>query len=129
MNPLGMSANCKVFQNTIEKFSQTSSGLDFADRNFLDINGNFVKGSELMGLDGCEMRRKLGWSQACNCPEHNQRFLLVDEDTGDPLANTYYEIKSESSGLISGKTNDKGYTEKYHAHQEEEIKLKVFAEE
>ena len=129
MNTPGMSSNCVLFQNIIDKFSQTPNGIDFADRNFLDINGNFVKGAELVGLDGCEMRRKLGWSQACNCPEHNQRFLLIDEDTSDPLCNTYYEIKSESTVIIAGKTDDNGYTEKYHAHQKEKIVLKIFAKE
>jgi hypothetical protein len=128
MNPLGKSAGCELFQNIMDKFSQTPNGIDFADRNFLHMDGHFVKGAELMGLDGCEMRRKLGWSQACSCPEYNQRFMLVDEDTEEPITNFYYEIKSESSVLISGKTDDKGYTEKFHAHQEEEIKLKVFAE-
>jgi len=120
---------CAIQQKTFERIRE-GAGANFADWNFAGINGKVVKGSELAGLDGCDIRRKLGWADiSCKCPEHNQRFLLLDEDTGEPLNDAYYEIRSETGDFVTGKTDSSGYTDKIHAQHEEEVEIKVFVKE
>lgn len=127
MHPKMMS--CEIHRKTLQNIKDTA-GDKFAEWKFLDINGNFVKGAELMGLDGCDIRRKLGWADiACTCPEHNQRFLLINENTDEPLADTYYEIRSKSAEYVTGRTDKNGYTEKIHVETEEDVEIKVFYEE
>jgi len=119
--------NCEIHRNLVQRLKEGPPQM-FDEWKFLDINGNFVKGSELMGLDGCDIRRKLGWADlSCTCPEYNQRFLLVDEDTDDPLPDIFYQIKSPSGEIVTGKTDGKGFTEKIHAKHEEEVEITVYA--
>lgn len=121
--------SCEIHRKTIQNIKE-GAGEAFADWTFLDINGNPVKGSQLVGLDGCDIRRKLGWAEiACTCPEYNQRFLLVNENTEEPLADTYYEMISKSAEYVSGRTDKNGYTEKIHVQSEEDIEIRVFLKE
>ncbi len=121
--------SCEIHRKTIQNIKD-GAGESFADWTFLDINGNIVKGSQLMGLDGCDIRRKLGWADiACTCPEHNQRFLVEDEETGKPLAGAYYEMRGKSGDFVTGYTDNNGYTEKFHVETEEEVEIKVFYKE
>ena len=47
---------------------------------------------------------------AHNADEFNDKFVLVDEDTGKPLANTQYAIKRESGAIEHGTTDENGHT-------------------
>jgi uncharacterized Zn-binding protein involved in type VI secretion len=60
--------------------------------------------------------------------EYGQRFLLLDELTGEPLANICYEIE-KSSEIIHGKTDENGYTEVISGDSAEDVKIHIIYEE
>jgi hypothetical protein len=125
-------AACDLRYQIVQKFKEAGFHIKFNDAacGLLDSNSKIVPWTELIkAKDGCEIHRMLGWDHVCTCPEYNQRFLLVNENTEDPLADTYYEIKSKSGDIVTGKTDDEGYTVKIQSHEEEEFEITVFAQE
>lgn len=40
----------------------------------------------------------------------DDRYALIDEETGDPLANTEYALRRESGELEFGTTDSQGHT-------------------
>ena len=58
---------------------------------------------------------------------YGQRFLLLDELTGEPLSNVCYEIVKNSE-IIHGKTNENGYTELVTSSSPEEIQIHIIYE-
>lgn len=57
-----------------------------------------------------------------------QRFLLLDELTGESLVNVCYEIE-KGEEIIHGKTNDEGLTELILSENAEEIQIYIIYEE
>jgi len=96
-----------------------------------DVNGNIVPWSELAtAKDGCEVHQKLGRQDLmCKCPDYNQRFRLIDKDTGDPIPDTYYEITDSNGSLINGRTDENGFTEKVHGKIAESGDIKFYQDE
>jgi type VI secretion system secreted protein VgrG len=58
---------------------------------------------------------------------YDQRFLLLDEVTEQPLKNRAYQITSKT-GVRKGKTNDKGMTQVVVGATSEKVKIEIFAE-
>ena len=106
-----------------------NAGSRFADWVYLDIHGNIVKGEQLMSAkDGCEIHQLLGVSHIiCRCPEHNQRFLLKDSKSGEPLPRAYYQIKNATGIIVAGETDSDGLSQKVHAKEEEWIEIVIFS--
>jgi uncharacterized protein (DUF2345 family) len=89
--------------------------------------GEITPFSELAALkDGCQMNNRLGHRDHCNCPEFNQRFQLVNEDTGDPVPGMRYEILTKSTGTISGITDSNGFTKKVEGKLQESGEFKLY---
>jgi hypothetical protein len=68
----------------------------------------------------------LGYSDHCKCPEFNQRFQIVDEDTGNPIAGMSYEIITRSDGITTGITDDDGFTQKIHGKMQDTGEIKIY---
>lgn len=117
---------CDIQWDIIQKFKKLPA---FDDWVFLDKEGNEVKGRQLKDAkDGCEIKKILGWSYpTCHCPEHNQRFVLMDEETGESLPWVYYEIKNEDGVVVGGETDDNGFSEKIHAKKVEKIDIIIYS--
>lgn len=56
--------------------------------------------------------------------QFGQRFLLLDELTGEPLVNVCYEIE-KGEEIIHGKSDERGYTELITSNQSEEVKINI----
>jgi hypothetical protein len=82
---------CDLHFKLIQDYKNVA-GSRFPEWVFLDIDGKEVPGSKpLEAKDGCEIKHILGWSHiACSCPDHNQKFLLKDKNSGEPLKHIYY---------------------------------------
>lgn len=61
--------------------------------------------------------------------QYDEMFRLVDETTGEPLADFEYKLKTESGEIIKGRTDSNGYTiritrkspEKIYLSEEEDL--------
>ncbi|MDL9956531.1 type VI secretion system tip protein VgrG [Escherichia coli] len=58
--------------------------------------------------------------------DFNQSFILLDENTGQPLINWPYELELESGLKISGITDENGNTELISSDKEEVVNISVF---
>ena len=58
--------------------------------------------------------------------DFNQSFILLDENTGQPLINWPYELKLESGLKMSGITDENGNTELISSDKEEVVNISVF---
>ncbi|MPW44445.1 PAAR domain-containing protein [Acinetobacter guerrae] len=67
--------------------------------------------------------------QSNQIKEFGQKFLVVDESTSEPLANVHYEIHKEGSLFSKGVTDEQGYTQFIAGAENEEIELKIVAED
>ncbi|HFX4728250.1 TPA: type VI secretion system Vgr family protein [Escherichia coli] len=56
----------------------------------------------------------------------NQSFILLDENTGQPLINWPYELELESGLKMSGITDENGNTELISSDKEEVVNISVF---
>jgi uncharacterized Zn-binding protein involved in type VI secretion len=52
-----------------------------------------------------------GWQQKPDHAEHEHRYLLRDEQSGEPLANVRYKITLASGAVVQGRTDAQGQTE------------------
>ena len=117
--------NCEFMEFIVNRFNtpffnQAGSGL-------LNSEGTMIPFSELANSkDCCEINNKLGHSDHCNCPDFNQRFQLVDEDTGDPIAGMQYEIVVKSGKNTIGITDDNGFTQKIQGKIQETGEIKIY---
>ncbi|MDW5419243.1 PAAR domain-containing protein [Iodobacter sp. CM08] len=59
--------------------------------------------------------------------DYDQHFALTDDLTGKPLANRMYRI-NWSGGIVEGRTDAQGHTQKINGTKPEEITIEVFAE-
>lgn len=105
-----------------------SFGDKYDDFTFYHVDGSIIMGSQLKNAkDGCEIQKILGWHHiACQCPEYNQCFQIIDKDTDLPAANLKYQIIDSNGSCYSGMTDESGYTEKVHTEQEKEIKISLY---
>jgi len=60
---------------------------------------------------------------------YDQHFQLVDEKTGEPLANVRYEMTTESGAKMIGVTNEKGLTRKVSSGTQERVKIEINVED
>jgi uncharacterized Zn-binding protein involved in type VI secretion len=67
-------------------------------------------------------------SQAEQSEQADQRFLLLDETTKEPLANRLYRVKFRGS-TTEGRTNSEGRTLAVVGTVGEEVEIEVFAED
>ena len=58
--------------------------------------------------------------------DFNQSFILLDENTGQPLINWPYELELESGLKMSGITDENGNTELISSDKEEVVNISVF---
>lgn len=58
--------------------------------------------------------------------DFNQSFILLDENTGQPLINWPYELELESGLKMSGITDENGNTELIYSDKEEVVNISVF---
>ncbi|EFH8100079.1 type VI secretion system tip protein VgrG [Escherichia coli] len=58
--------------------------------------------------------------------DFNQSFILLDENTGQPLINWPYELELESGLKMSGITDENGNTELIFSDKEEVVNISVF---
>ena len=58
--------------------------------------------------------------------DFNQIFILLDENTGQPLINWPYELELESGLKMSGITDENGNTELISSDKEEVVNISVF---
>ncbi|MBB9604549.1 type VI secretion system tip protein VgrG [Escherichia coli] len=58
--------------------------------------------------------------------DFNQSFILLDENTGQPLINWPYELELESGQKMSGITDENGNTELISSDKEEVVNISVF---
>lgn len=58
--------------------------------------------------------------------DFNQSFILLDENTGQPLINWPYELELESGLKMSGITDENGNTELISSNKEEVVNISVF---
>lgn len=58
--------------------------------------------------------------------DFNQSFILLDENTGQPLINWPYELEPESGLKMSGITDENGNTELISSDKEEVVNISVF---
>ena len=58
--------------------------------------------------------------------DFNQSFILLDENTGQPLINRPYELELESGLKMSGITDENGNTELISSDKEEVVNISVF---
>ena len=58
--------------------------------------------------------------------DFNQSFILLDENTGQPLINWPYELELESGLKMSGITDEDGNTELISSDKEEVVNISVF---
>ncbi|HDP9367725.1 TPA: type VI secretion system tip protein VgrG [Escherichia coli] len=58
--------------------------------------------------------------------DFNQSFILLDENTGQPLINWPYELELESELKMSGITDENGNTELISSDKEEVVNISVF---
>ncbi|EPE2847972.1 type VI secretion system Vgr family protein [Escherichia coli] len=58
--------------------------------------------------------------------DFNQSFILLDENTGQPLINWPYELELESRLKMSGITDENGNTELISSDKEEVVNISVF---
>lgn len=92
-----------------------------------DKDGNLIPVSQLADAqDGCEVNRRLGFADHCACPDYNQSFQIIDENTDEPIPDAYYEMKDSSGNIISGRTDANGYTQKLHAVKAMDLEINVY---
>ncbi|HEO9114332.1 TPA: type VI secretion system tip protein VgrG [Escherichia coli] len=58
--------------------------------------------------------------------DFNQSFIMLDENTGQPLINWPYELELESGLKMSGITDENGNTELISSDKEEVVNISVF---
>ncbi|WP_186136438.1 PAAR domain-containing protein [Burkholderia gladioli] len=54
---------------------------------------------------------------------HRGRFLVVDDDTGEPIANYLYIVSSSDGQIITGATDANGYTDWLDSNKEVSLKF------
>jgi type VI secretion system secreted protein VgrG len=54
---------------------------------------------------------------------YNEAFKIVDEETGEPMANVLYSIESASGLKLEGRTDAHGQTQRLFTPKQEELKL------
>jgi hypothetical protein len=120
--------SCELHHQLVQKFKEAGFHNTFPEGGLPDQDGNIIPWSELVDAEnGCEILKKRGMhGWVCRCPSHNQRFKITDKESGDPLPNAYYVIKSSSGAIVEGRTDDNGLTEKIHTKGEESLEIKVY---
>lgn len=59
-------------------------------------------------------------------PEYDEGFILIEEETGEPVFNRRYRITRADGSTIEGRTNDRGRTMVIDTDSPEELKIEVF---
>ncbi|WP_096960247.1 type VI secretion system Vgr family protein [Escherichia coli] len=82
------------------------------------------------GYYGCKPKAKLTPElmafPVIKSEDFNQSFILLDENTGQPLINWPYELELESGLKMSGITDENGNTELISSDKEEVVNISVF---
>jgi uncharacterized Zn-binding protein involved in type VI secretion len=68
-----------------------------------------------------------GASPTRTADEYDQRFLVVNDATGEPLKDRRYKLRY-SGGELQGRTDAQGYTERVSGSAGESVEIDVFAE-
>jgi uncharacterized Zn-binding protein involved in type VI secretion len=58
-------------------------------------------------------------------PRYDECFRLVDQETGMPLPDYLYAIKTESGQIVKGRTDEKGYTRRVETDGTQSIEIRV----
>lgn len=61
--------------------------------------------------------------------EYGQKFLLLDELTGEILSKVCYEVHKKDGAVIHGTTDEDGLTELITSDKEEDIELRIIFKE
>ncbi len=56
---------------------------------------------------------------------YDQHFLIEDEETGEPLVNRPYRL-TYSGGVIDGRTDSHGHTQRIGSDNAETVRLEIF---
>ena len=54
-------------------------------------------------------------------PQYDEKFQLIDANTGEPHADYQYKLKTESGTIIEGRTDAKGYTQRIQTDKKGKI--------
>jgi uncharacterized Zn-binding protein involved in type VI secretion len=73
-----------------------------------------------MHTDGSPGTGTSAGSGASSLP-HDEQFLLRDKATGEPLANTRYQVRTASGNVISGITDSSGRTQRVQTDAAEQL--------
>ena len=59
----------------------------------------------------------------------DEGFIVIDQDTGDPIPRMKYRIYRESGEVVEGVTNDRGRTTVIAADRAENLRIEVLEED